>query len=392
MCAPKRVANIIEDTGARRVGPPDGDFIDISAAMSRSSELSQRQPPESLPPRARVFLEKRERELRFRRTVAENSLSTARVVHALVRELKADAVVADVCAFGAGFGAELAELPFATIAVDPVFAMDARTMPLHLPHRSISRLPAALWHRVVDAALPLGRVRERLGLRARAPRAPAEFYGQMVSDKLHIVPAPEWFTSSTPGPRHEYVGPLTYRQSSQAQSDSPVDVDKETILVTGSTTGHPRARAMLTACVRAFAETSLDVLVAAGPVAQALGPLPPNIRLIEGFVRYDELIPRVGVLVNHGGWGSIGVAVRSATPTLVVPAFGPQAALGAAIARHDLGATLPIEAITPVSIEAVTRELLRSARIKNRCEQVRSELTANDPGELAADALHSMLS
>jgi len=390
--APEDARHLVTAAGGTAVTTDDGALFDIELAMRRAAEQSGWQSPVWASQRMRLFLDKRERELRFRRTVQSVAERTAAATRELARRLEVEAVVADVLAFGARFGAELAGLPFATIAMDPVFAYDHRGVPLHLPHASAGWLPPRVWHGLVDLALPLRRVRGALGLPRRDAGSAADFYGQMVSPTLHVVPAPAWFMGSKPGPHHAYVGPMAFSPPDESRAAPALDVNRQTVLITGSTTGHPRARAMLTKTVRAFAETDLDVVVTAGPVGGLFGELPCNVRVVEGFVRHEDVIPRAGALVSHGGWGTVGRALRSGTPSMIVPAFGPQFSVAARIEATDLGRALALEDISPGRVRDVARDLLTNERIRAMVKRASSEIAATDPAALAADALTSLLS
>ena len=196
---------------------------------------------------------------------------TAREVGALARRLDVNAVVGESLSFGARLGAEVGGKPFASLAGDPFFALDGRGVPHLLPDPRLARVPMRVWYPLVDAGLPLGDVRRRLGLPKATGPLP-EFYAQVISSDLHVVVAPRWFIGGSAGAAHLYTAPMSFAPPPPPEVASP-RADRGTVAVAGSTTEHPRGRAMLIKTVRALAKT--DPTSSSPPARRgALGELP----------------------------------------------------------------------------------------------------------------------
>src|SRR3712207_469799 len=69
------------------------------------------------------------------------------------------------------------------------------------------------------------------------------------------------------------------------------------------------------------------------------GALPENVLRVSGGLPYDWLFPRVSVAVHHGGAGTTAEALRSGTPSVVVPVVPDQEFWGWRV--HALGAAPP---------------------------------------------------
>ncbi|MEO8571916.1 MAG: nucleotide disphospho-sugar-binding domain-containing protein, partial [Chloroflexota bacterium] len=121
------------------------------------------------------------------------------------------------------------------------------------------------------------------------------------------------------------------------------------------------------AVLDALADLPIRVLMTVGEAVDpvALGPLPANAS-VERWVPQAEILPRVAVVVGHGGYGTVLGALAAARPMVILPLFADQpvnaarvAALGAGLALPGGAVPDPGQAIASVHLlpEAVTRVL-----------------------------------
>lgn len=376
---------MVEASGAELVANPAFEDADIHGRLRRALGTLPSPPGPFRGGKARVFWERRARELAFRREVVESALRYARALEPTLDRLKPDVVVAEGFCFGAGYAAERKSIPFATVGTDPSFSLNAWGSLAFPPQDWMARVPGEVFRRVVDAAIPMKRTRRTLGLDDQT--FTAELYASMVSRRLHLVSATTSFMRFPSAPGHVFVGPSSFSPPSP-----PADVvtGARTVLVTGSTTGHPRAVLAFRRVVEALKTTRHDVVIATGSSVIS-AELPPNVRVVSGFVSHDELIPRTGAVVSHGGWGTVGRALRAGVPVLVTPAFGPQPMIGARLRQLGMAEVLAPEAITPASLEQALDALLDDPRLRERAAQEARALAGIHSASLAADALEALV-
>lgn len=150
------------------------------------------------------------------------------------------------------------------------------------------------------------------------------------------------------------------------------------------------------AVLDALADMPIRVLMTVGEAADpvALGPLPAN-AAVERWVPQAEILPRVAVVVGHGGYGTVLGALAAGRPMVILPLFADQpvnaarvAALGAGVALPGGAAPDPGRAIASVHLlpEAVTR-LLSDPTFTQAAGRVAAEIGELPPVDVAVGML-----
>lgn len=123
--------------------------------------------------------------------------------------------------------------------------------------------------------------------------------------------------------------------------------------------------------VRVAQEEGAQVVVAAGTAEMAarLRKALPDTVIVEPWVDYAHLFPRLHVAVHHGGVGTTHAALVYGVPQLVVPHAGDQVYQASRVVRAGVGLALrPAEATEPVLRDAL-RSLLEDAHWRLRAQQ-----------------------
>jgi vancomycin aglycone glucosyltransferase len=76
-----------------------------------------------------------------------------------------------------------------------------------------------------------------------------------------------------------------------------------------------------------------------------------------GDVSYDTLLPRVAVIVHHGGAGTTATAARAGVPQVIAPMFSDQFYWASRIVNLGLGATVSYSVMTDESLIGALREV-----------------------------------
>jgi UDP:flavonoid glycosyltransferase YjiC (YdhE family) len=188
-------------------------------------------------------------------------------------------------------------------------------------------------------------LRARLGLRPSEQNA----FDQCTSPHLHLLAWPREFDLQPPPTHSFHVGPLGW---SPLEAEPPAwakSLGRSAPAVLVATSSYPMdryrelERKFFSAAVGALGRMPVEAVVTMSgklkPVSRKSGRT--NVR-IERYVPHELLMPRLSALVTHGGWGSIGRALRFGVPVLVVPFGIDHPTNGMLCERAGVGLTLPI--------------------------------------------------
>jgi UDP:flavonoid glycosyltransferase YjiC (YdhE family) len=136
------------------------------------------------------------------------------------------------------------------------------------------------------------------------------------------------------------------------------------------------ATQVLRGAIHALARLPVDVLVALGPGDPALlGELPPRVR-VAGFVPQAEVLKHAGLVVHHGGAGTVLGSLAAGLPQLVLPQGADQFANADVLTALGAAKSLVGEAIRMDAIEAAARELLDDPKPRDIARGVAAEIAA----------------
>lgn len=132
---------------------------------------------------------------------------------------------------------------------------------------------------------------------------------------------------------------------------------------------------LLRRAIDGLARLPVDVLVAAGPIAEraAIGEVPANV-VLESWVPQGDVLAHVDLVVSHGGSGTTLGALADAVPHLVLPQGADQFDNARAVAEAGVG-----RMIRPAhqSAEAIADEawmLLGSSDIRDRALGIAAQI------------------
>lgn len=307
----------------------------------------------------------------------------------LVRDVRPDAVVADILTLAPALAAEIEGVPAATLVphVDPRPAdgFPPYSLGARLPR---TRLGRALWRRVdplVARGLRQGRAelnstRELLGLRA------LERVHGGISDQLCLVATfpqleyPRAWNGST-----RVVGPLLWEPPA-ADVDLPAG-DAPLVLVAPSTSQDPEHR-LLRAALRGLADEPVRVLATWNRCVPdpPLGAAPANARVVD-WVSYSRTMPRCDVVVCHGGHGTVVRALASGCVVVAVPAAGDMNENAARVDWAGAGVRLPRRLCAPGPLRLAVARALAEPGLRARARELAAWARVNDAGARAAGLL-----
>ncbi|MBE1499952.1 UDP:flavonoid glycosyltransferase YjiC (YdhE family) [Amycolatopsis lexingtonensis] len=131
---------------------------------------------------------------------------------------------------------------------------------------------------------------------------------------------------------------------------------------------------VLRGAIRALDRLDVDVLVALGPGdPAALGPLPARVRAT-GFVPQARVLDHAGLVVHHGGSGTVLATLAAGLPQLVLPQGADQFANAETLEALGVAKALIGDAVRVPAIGAAARTLLEDPKPREIAEGIAAEI------------------
>ncbi|WIY04698.1 glycosyltransferase [Amycolatopsis mongoliensis] len=138
---------------------------------------------------------------------------------------------------------------------------------------------------------------------------------------------------------------------------------------------------VLRGAIRALSRLDVDVLVALGPGdPSALGELPARVQ-VAGFVPQAEVLKHAGLVVHHGGTGTVLASLAAGLPQLILPQGADQFANAETLSALGAAKSLVGDAIRIPAIEAAARDLLTDPKPRDTARGIAAEIAKMPPPE-----------
>ncbi len=321
------------------------------------------------------------------------------VVHAtldtcpLVRELRPDAVVADILTLAPALAAERERVPQATLIPHvfphgephfPIYSLGAR-----FPRTALGRRFWRRGQRPVRKGLELGR-RELNETRARLGLPALDRVHGGISDQLVLVATFPALEYPRRWPEHVHViGPLMWEPPAEDVELPPGE--QPLVLVAPSTAQDPEHR-MLAAALRGLADAPVRVLATWNRrLPPRPLPVPANARLVE-WISYSRTMPLCDVVVCHAGHGTLVRALASGCAVVACPEIGDMNENAARLDWAGAGVRVPRRFVSPRPLRLAVERTLGDAGLRARARAMRQWMEDHDPGARAARLVEQLAS
>jgi UDP:flavonoid glycosyltransferase YjiC (YdhE family) len=314
------------------------------------------------------------------------------VVHAaadtvpLVREVRPDAVIADILTLAPALAAEVAGARWGTL-VPHVYPYMASDFPIYSLG---ARMPAtatgrAFWRRAqlpVDKGLERGR-RELNETRARLGLPALEHVHGGISRELAIVATFPQLEYPRVWPEHVHVvGPLMWEPPTARVELPPGDAPL--VLVAPSTAQDAEHR-LLRSALRGLGDAPVRVLATWNRRLPSRPlPVPRNARVVE-WVSYSQTMPPSDVVVCHAGHGTLVRALASGCAVVACPAVGDMNENAARVDWFGAGVRLPRRFVSPRGVRLAVERALAEPAIRRRADELAAWAHGHDAGTRAAE-------
>ncbi|MGY0499245.1 glycosyltransferase [Nocardia sp. FBN12] len=351
--------------------------------------------PSRLPPMIRRYLRGRaELSSVF---IAPLTAQSDALEEALRRE-PIDAVLVDLAFTGA-----LAHLlaghprpPILVCGVGPLTLSSVHTPPFGMgwpPRQSVNYDNMTRFvHRVMFASTQkrLNLALQQVGV-ARSPVFLADW--PRLADKVLqlTVPSFEYPRSDLPG-TVTFTGQI-FPSAPDERGDPPwadrLGIARTIIHVTQGTWDNTDLDQLIGPTLRALADRD-DCLVIAttggGPIHTLSTPIPDNVYLTD-YLSYEQLLPRVDLVITNGGYGGVQHALRYGIPVIVAGETADKAEVAARVAHTNTGINLGTAHPTPGVIRSAVDRILTDPSYRTSAHQLRRDFIAATPLKTIADAL-----
>lgn len=280
---------------------------------------------------------------------------------AVLRRDDVGAVITDSTSLGAALAAERSGRPWASLSTTPAE---------HTP--AVRRAGAQF----LASSAPL---REQLGL----PPCTAPTAEQILSPRLVLCTWSASFDAALVPAQARHIGPLFLRprESTELPAElEALDPARPTVLLSTSSV----AVEALEGCgayirevaVSVLAQLDVQALVSApGNAATPLGLPPSDDLIVLPFVPHARLLPKVDLMISHGGWGTVGRALAHGIPSVLTPLALDQPQVAELCEACGVGIALDYDELDEDSLQrALERVLAPESPFPRQAEALRVEL------------------
>lgn len=318
----------------------------------------------------------------------------ARQIGRVIDQVHPAAMIADFSFAGAMLAAEWRRLPYVAVYLagssftGPGIPPFGSGLPIGAHWGAMGkryeRLAAARERALVRR---VRRARRRLGLDAALARRPL---GEPLSPYLNLIPSAEVMEAPRDRlPRNTcYIGPCV-APTGGLRSDFPFhrfDPSRSKIYASLGTVFTNRL-GVFRRLIAAFADGRHQLIVSAG---RAYGRLrsgsPPSGVLLFERVPQVALLPRVDLVISHGGNNTVNESLMAGKPLLVLPVGGEQADNASRVVYLGAGLRADVRRSSPAELRALADRLLCEPGFRARAQAI-AAMVARTEGAVVASRL-----
>jgi len=330
----------------------------------------------------------------MRRLIVEPTLGQLADYEAILRDFPADVLVTDNVGMGPMLMREKGGPIWVSMGIHPIGVPDAAAPPMSTGlgpattwlHRLRNRWMHQVGKRVLMRGVP--RAYDDVRVRAGLPRMPrgTSVYDLIISPFLHLYCTVQAF--EYPGrrlPAHvRFVGPML--PDGGRRLDPPQwwgDLDGRKVVFVTQGTANTDPRHLVRPLLNGLAGDDV-LVVATSPDPEALEPLPGNARVAR-FLNFNELLPRVDVMVTNGGFSGVQLAMAHGVPLVGAgETEGDKPEVCARIGWTGLGVNLRTGTPSTERLVAAVRKVLGNPSYREVARRLQRECARHDAPDEAS--------
>ena len=210
-------------------------------------------------------------------------------------------------------------------------------------------------------------------------------------DLVCMCDIPEFAPTTDPPESFRYVGPLVWRSTLPAPPWlDALPEGRRALYVSLGSTGTPE---LFDTLIGQLARADRPLVITTGYQIDREALAGRDGVYIEDLVNADEVLPRCGLVICHGGNGTVYQSLRHGLPCIGVPTHLEQRYNCRRLETMDLGGHLELDAIQddPTTLPRLVDRLLSDEGVASRLRTFRSEMAGWDAPSLAADRVEELL-
>ncbi len=192
------------------------------------------------------------------------------------------------------------------------------------------------------------------------------------------VPGFEYPRSDLP-PNVTFIGPMDVvapRAHELPAWWDDLDGSRPVVHVSQGTVANTHLEHLVLPTVQALADRDVTVVVTtAGGSLDALGKLPPNVRIAD-FIPYADLMPKVDVFVTNGGYGGLHAALRYGVPIVVAGVTEDKLENSRRVQWSGVGVNLETNTPSAHQVRDAVERVLGESAYRARAAALQAEIAA----------------
>lgn len=156
---------------------------------------------------------------------------------------------------------------------------------------------------------------------------------------------------------------------------------EERVVLLATGTGLFVTKAVVEACIAAAAELGLKLLLVT-PFDELVPSIPQGAYRVRS-APYDVVVPRMSLVLHHGGIGTVQDGLRAGVPQIALGTGGDRPINAASLVRLGVGAYVRPAEWSKAAILDAMKTLLGSETVRHACEATAARMRS-DPGDGAA--------
>ncbi|RBP47536.1 UDP:flavonoid glycosyltransferase YjiC (YdhE family) [Roseimicrobium gellanilyticum] len=301
--------------------------------------------------------------------------------------------------FAARVAREKFHVPLVSTHLQPSCFLSLHDTPVLIPGLEwITKLPK--WMKRLMFSLPnpadfkLSPVLKKLCREVGVTPPPRPLPHWMHSPDANLALFPSWFSAAQPDwPEHttQTGFPL---EDLKGQFELPASLrtwldagDKPVLMSPGS--GNAQAHDFFREGLEACRLAGMRALIGTRYPEQLPSPLPEFARHFD-YLPFGDLLPRVNVLIHHGGIGTLSQALAAGVPQLLMPMGHDQPDNAMRLARLGAGASLLHRDFNAAKVAAMLKFLSEDDLVGAACRTAAEKCREARPAEIALGVLESV--
>jgi MGT family glycosyltransferase len=209
------------------------------------------------------------------------------------------------------------------------------------------------------------------------------------------VPGFEYYRSDL-SPSVRFIGPLLPYKKTISKVFTHQDLlgkYEKVILISQGTVDNKQPEKLIIPSLEALKDKNYLLIVATGysKTEQLRKLYPQKNILIEDFVDFDYLLPKVDLFICNGGYGSVMLSLSHGVPILAAGVHEGKNEICARIGYFNLGINLKKEKPTPAEINEGAEEMLSVSVYKSKVQKLSQEFGRYHPQQLCEQYIKEVL-